>query len=610
MSRRSPPTRQRIHIEVLGSGTSVGVPTIGCPCDVCRSEDPRDKRLRPSLLLRWRDPEGEWRNVLIDCGPDFRQQALRSRMDRLDAILFTHAHADHIMGLDDVRPFNFRQRSTIPIYGSRETVATIRQIFRYIFETLYTQSTIPKLETHVFPDGPFSLFGVEVTPVPVRHGAHLVHGFRFGSAAYLTDHNVIPEESLPLLAGLDVLFVDGLRHRDHPTHSTVKQALSHIERLRPRRAYLTHISHDLGHEETERTLPSHVALSFDQLALEVSARPPARVFRHLDELGLFFGPCVLTIGNFDGVHLGHQELLRRVAEAARELGVKAAALTFDPHPARVVAPERAPRLLTPIEERTQLMADYGIEQVLVLPFDRAIASLSPEEFVDRILVARLGVQRIVVGEDFRFGARQAGDVHRLAELGRSRGFTVEAVAKLSRHRRQISSSRIRELLLAGAVHQAAQALGRPYTLTGEVVRGHGIGSTHTVPTLNLAWTAEILPARGVYVTETADFHSTRRWPSITNVGYRPTFDGRELSVETFLLEPPIAPPPRRIAVSFCHRLRDERKFEDSGALRHQILRDVERAKVYHRRRQRWALAAARATPRQGNQDPVDTIKPL
>ncbi len=599
-----------IQVEVLGSGTSVGVPTIGCYCDVCRSTDPRDQRLRPSLLLRWEDGGGTERTVLIDCGPDFRQQALRSRMDRLDAILFTHAHADHIMGLDDVRPFNFRQRATIPIYGSRETIATIRQVFRYIFETLYTQSTIPKIETHVFPDGPFELFGLEIAPVPVRHGNNLVHGFRFGAAAYLTDHNIIPEESAALLEGLDVLFLDGLRHRDHPTHSTVKQALGHIDRLRPRRAYLTHICHDLGHAETEKMLPPAVAMSYDGLQLTVPAAPPVQVYRSLSEPRTAFGPCVLTIGNFDGVHRGHQELMRRVRDAARFEGVKAAVLTFDPHPAKVVAPERMPRLLTNATDRAVLMGDCGIEQVMILPFTAEVAAMSPEEFVDRILTGRLGARRIIVGEDFRFGAQQRGDVELLSRLGRSRGFTVDAIAKLSAHRRQISSTRIRELLREGAVAAAAQSLGRPYELTGEVVRGHGIGSTQTVPTLNLSWSAEILPARGVYATVTRDFHSIRSWPSITNVGFRPTFGGQELTVETFLLEPLITPPPRMIQVAFWHWIREERVFPDAGALRGQIVRDVERAKAFHRRRDRWKVGAFSLAKAAEPENPVGTIGAL
>jgi phosphoribosyl 1,2-cyclic phosphate phosphodiesterase len=256
-----------IRITVLGSGTSSGVPTIGCSCAVCQSDDPRDKRLRPSVAVRYGG-----RVVLIDTTPDFRQQALRARLDRLDAVLFTHAHADHIMGLDDVRPFNYRQRGNIPIYGSPETIVTIQSCFRYIFDSVDPESTIPKIDAHTFNGGPVSLFGLDFLPVRLMHGRGTVFGFRFGEAAYLTDHSGIPEESMDSLMNLDVLFLDALRHRPHPTHSTVEQSLTYVERLKPRRCYFTHICHDLPHESTEKTLPAHVRLAYDGLEIDVGDR--------------------------------------------------------------------------------------------------------------------------------------------------------------------------------------------------------------------------------------------------------------------------------------------------------------------------------------------------
>ncbi len=253
-----------LRITVLGSGTSVGVPTLGCRCEVCRSEDPRDRRLRPSVLLRF---GGRW--VLIDTTPDFRYQALRVGMERLDAILLTHEHADHILGLDDVRPFNFHQKGPIPVYGSARTLEAIRQRFAYVFSGEETESSLPRLEMHVLDGGPFELFGRQFTPVPLKHGSSNVYGFRFGAAAYLTDHSEIPESSLEMLRGLDVLFLDALRHRPHPTHSTVERSLGYVERLRPARAFFTHICHELPHARTEEGLPPGVRLAYDGLEMIV-----------------------------------------------------------------------------------------------------------------------------------------------------------------------------------------------------------------------------------------------------------------------------------------------------------------------------------------------------
>jgi len=251
-----------VKITVLGSGTSVGVPTIGCYCEVCTSADPRDNRLRPSILVTYGG-----RNVLIDTTPDFRTQALRARIDRLDAILFTHSHADHIMGLDDVRPFNFRQRSDIPVYANADTLSAIRRVFRYIFDDGAQLSSVPHLETHEIDSAPFELFGLEFTPVTIMHGKNPVLGFRFGSAAYLTDHSDIPEKSCAQLQDLDVLFLDALRYKPHPTHSTVQHSIETVAKLMPRRAFFTHICHDVQHERAESALPPHIRLAYDGLEI-------------------------------------------------------------------------------------------------------------------------------------------------------------------------------------------------------------------------------------------------------------------------------------------------------------------------------------------------------
>ncbi|HEY7389013.1 MAG TPA: bifunctional riboflavin kinase/FAD synthetase [Bryobacteraceae bacterium] len=313
-----------------------------------------------------------------------------------------------------------------------------------------------------------------------------------------------------------------------------------------------------------------------------------RIFRSLAEAHGEFPPSALTIGNFDGVHLGHRRIFERAVALGAEHRWKPSALTFDPHPTRVVAPDRTPRLLTTPERRAELMAEAGIQQVLILPFTREIAALSPEDFARQIVAGALGARAVLVGENFRFGRHQAGDVRSLQQLGRELGFTTEVIPTAQCRGRTVSSSIIRDAVECGQVALAARFLRRPYALDGNVVRGHGIGSKQTVPTLNLETAAEVIPARGVYLTRTrdlaTDLASPRQWNSITNVGYRPTFGGTsELSIETFLLDPLEDPPPNRIRVEFLCRVRDERKFDSPEALKTQILRDVRVAQDYFRR---------------------------
>ncbi len=309
---------------------------------------------------------------------------------------------------------------------------------------------------------------------------------------------------------------------------------------------------------------------------------PVRVFRSLDEIDSAFGPCALTIGTFDGVHAGHRAILRRVVAVGRERHWKPSALTFDPHPLRVVAPDRAPRLLSSPEERARLLAAQGIEQVLILPFTRELSHLEPKEFVRTIVFGRLGARAVVVGDNFRFGHHHAGDTKRLAELGRCYGFVTEALPALRLRGRVVSSSEVRRLIQQGRVALACRLLERPYAVAGAVVRGRGIGSQKTVPTLNLpADVAEVLPADGIYVSRTIDLDKTRPWPSVTYVGNRPTFDAGEIVIETYILGA-LETTPRRISVEFLYRLREDRKFNSAEELRTQILRDVDRARKYFR----------------------------
>ena len=240
----------------------MGVPTLGCRCAVCTSSDPHDRRTRPSVMVDYGD-----RRILIDTTPDFREQALREQVRRLDAVLYTHAHADHILGLDDLRPLTFFQDGKIPLYGEEPTIRRLEVMFDYIFAGQYKYGGLAQVELRTLT-GPLELHGAIFHPVRVFHGDAPICGFRFGSAAYLTDFSEIPEESLPILEGLDVLFLDALRHKPHPTHSTVENSLGLVERLKPKRAFFTHISHDLPHQETNSKLPDHVRLAHDGLKLE------------------------------------------------------------------------------------------------------------------------------------------------------------------------------------------------------------------------------------------------------------------------------------------------------------------------------------------------------
>lgn len=305
-----------------------------------------------------------------------------------------------------------------------------------------------------------------------------------------------------------------------------------------------------------------------------------RVYRGLAELPADFGPSAVTIGNFDGVHLGHRAILRRLRILAQTKGWKASALTFDPHPIKIVAPERTPKLITTIEQRVHWMGEAGVGQALILPFDAETARLTPEAFAEDLLARRMGARAVLVGENFRFGCRQAGDVGTLTALGERLGFEVEVVEAVRFRGQVVSSSAIRGMISSGRVALANRLLGRPYVLEGRVVAGRGVGSKETVPTLNLETDAEVIPARGVYATR------ANGSDAVTNIGYRPTFgESEQLSIETFLLGfggqgPGVG---EQLTVIFLTRLREERKFDSPEALKARILFDARAAARYFRR---------------------------
>jgi riboflavin kinase / FMN adenylyltransferase len=289
-------------------------------------------------------------------------------------------------------------------------------------------------------------------------------------------------------------------------------------------------------------------------------------------------PSVVTIGNFDGVHLGHQQILRRVVEQATASNSMPAVLTFYPHPARVLRPEKAPQLLATLDQRLAAFAAAGIAAVLVLTFDRELAQVSAEEFVRRYMVDTMKAEAILVGGNFRFGHRQVGDVNFLRELGSRWDFQVEVVPPVTVDGLVVSSTAVREAIRDGRVDEARKLLGRPYALSGEIRTGTGVGSKLVVPTLNLSTEQELLPKLGVYATEVA--LGDKVYGAATNVGVRPTFDGSRTTVESHLLDFNENRTSSPMEVRFWARLRDEKKFSGPEALKEQVLRDIARAREY------------------------------
>ena len=260
----------------LGTGTSMGVPTLGCTCAVCISAvapggDHRNRRTRPSIRL-----EFNGKTVLIDTGPDFHAQALRERLTQVDAVFYTHHHADHILGLDDLRPLSFRTPHGIPLFADTNTEAILRRVFHYTFRTEDRYPTSARVSLHPLPEGAgaeIPLFGATFERIPVTHGRETITGYRFGCAAYLTDMSDIPAESLPFLQNLDILMLDALRPKPHPSHSHLEKSIAYVEQLKPKRAFFTHMSHELDHAATELILPDNIHLAYDGLQLTFDIAP-------------------------------------------------------------------------------------------------------------------------------------------------------------------------------------------------------------------------------------------------------------------------------------------------------------------------------------------------
>ncbi len=260
-------------IVILGSGTSMGVPTLGCTCRVCTSADPRDRRLRPSIAVEW-EHAGKQHRIIIDTGPDFREQALRENIRHIDAVFYTHSHADHILGLDDLRPLTFLAKDEhgnkvkIPLYADDSTALILERIFDYTFSPDSTYPNKARVDLHRL-EASVEIAGARFMRIPLMHGDLEVAGFRFGNAAYLTDMNHIPDSSLALLEGVQVVILDALRKTPHPSHANIDEASAWVTKLHPRVAYFTHMSHDILHAETDPELPPPIHLAYDGLRIPI-----------------------------------------------------------------------------------------------------------------------------------------------------------------------------------------------------------------------------------------------------------------------------------------------------------------------------------------------------
>jgi riboflavin kinase/FMN adenylyltransferase len=305
-----------------------------------------------------------------------------------------------------------------------------------------------------------------------------------------------------------------------------------------------------------------------------------KIFRSLEEVPANFGPTIVSVGNFDGVHCGHQHVLREVVERARASGSKAIAVTFEPHPFRILRPDVTPRLITPLKKKEALLAETGLDALLEIPFTRDFSMTTPEDFARNILAGKLHAKEVHEGDNFRFGHNAEGNTEKLRELGRELGFIVEVCPVMLARGLQVSSSQVRALLTAGKVGMARRLLGRVFSITGAPGRGRGYGHKYTVPTINLSRYDDLVPGDGVYFTRTRVDSET--FDSVTNVGLRPTFGDESFAIETHLLDfhPLEVTAQTEVEISFLRWRRPEIKFPSIEALKEQIGKDVRRAQRY------------------------------
>ena len=307
-----------------------------------------------------------------------------------------------------------------------------------------------------------------------------------------------------------------------------------------------------------------------------------QVFHQLEDVPAGYGPTLVSVGNFDGVHRAHRSVLHEIVSRAKADGARAVAVTFDPHPMRILRPDSGLKLLTPTPEKLRLLGETGVDAVLLLPFTRDLSLMSPQHFAHEVLKERLRAREVHEGYNFHFGHKASGDVEMLAEFGREMGFAVKVYPEMQLRGEKVSSSHIRKLMAAGRVSRARHLLGRPFAILSNPGRGRGFGSKYTVPTINLSRYEELVPGDGVYITRS---RVGEEWfDSVTNVGKRPTFGDDLFAIETHLLNfhPLTLEPDTEVEIAFLDRLRDEIKFASVEALKEQIGKDVGRAKRYLR----------------------------